>query len=450
MSPGLDAVLSKFDCPVSGPVLRQLVGDLVVPGICSLPSFSSCIDVLAFQNDSTSCRPVLCDHAARSNGLDSHGGGSDTQPAGRSLAGCGVNTVCLASAGLGSNAGKDRDGDSKIVLGSGVIQELMQYFGRINPSTTDMKHWPPSVAIGWKSLVSRKSPCELGILSWNTNGRLDLRGCRESLLKRWSMKGFVDVGLIQEHFKKVGSPIFNLFGAAWWNLSSGAVGGATGRRSGGCAIFGQPCLEVGHGFQVEGGRVCGILVSGGLLLSLYFPTKKPKQPIAQYGEIYSTFVDDLIKTVGRLISGYKISWIACGADLNAHFAGSGLPPRRKDDFPAIQVRRFMSRFNLTSLAMKICPGRFTCLNSRGGVSCLDTFLVSDELYKSGAVTLYEVLDFVEHGSDHSPVYLRLKVYPSWIKRPVLPKRRILKRSGIKSLEKKLGLNSGTREEPLSR
>ena len=62
-------------------------------------------------------------------------------------------------------------------------------------------------------------------------GKLDLRGCRESLLKRWSMKGFVDIGLIQEHFKKSGTPLFDLFGPSWWNLSSGAVGGGRGRRS---------------------------------------------------------------------------------------------------------------------------------------------------------------------------------------------------------------------------
>ena len=90
----------------------------------------------------------------------------------------------------------------------------------------------------------------------------------------------------------------------------------------------------------------------------------------------------------------------------------------------------MSKFGLVSLAMEICPQRFTCSNSRGGASCLDTFLLRVGLYKSGAVTLYEVLDFVEHGSDHSPVYLRLKVQPTWINTPNLPKRRILKRSGI--------------------
>ena len=77
---------------------------------------------------------------------------------------------------------------------------------------------------------------------------------------------------------------------------------------------------------------------------------------------------------------------------------------------------------------------------------MDTFLVSAELYRSGAVTLYEVMDFIEHGSDHSPVYLRLKVYPTWIKCPTPPKRRILKKPGIESLVKKLSKKSVCRNE----
>ena len=134
------------------------------------------------------------------------------------------------------------------------------------------------------------------------------------------MKGFVDIGLIQEHFKEAGTPLFDLFGPSWWNLSSGAIGEARGRRSGGCAIFGQPGLEVGKGFQHEGGRICGIFVFGGLILCLYFPAKGPKQSIVQYRESFATF-DDLIKVVDETILDCKVSWIACGADLNAHFLG---------------------------------------------------------------------------------------------------------------------------------
>ena len=40
-----------------------------------------------------------------------------------------------------------------------------------------------------------KSKNELGMLSWKINGRLELRGCHESLLGRWALKGFMDVGL---------------------------------------------------------------------------------------------------------------------------------------------------------------------------------------------------------------------------------------------------------------
>ena len=172
--------------------------------------------------------------------------------------------------------------ESVVILKSAVINELRQYCGRIGPSTQDVKGWPSSVANRWINLNSPKSSYELGVLSWNTNGRLDFRGCRESLLRRWSMKGFVDVGLIQEHFKKTGAPLFDLFGPSWWNVSSGAVGESMGRRSGGCAIFGQPSLQTCQGLQHKSGRICGLFTSGGLLLSIYFPTKRPKQLIDQY------------------------------------------------------------------------------------------------------------------------------------------------------------------------
>ena len=124
---------------------------------------------------------------------------------------------------------------------------------------------------------SPKATDELAVLSWNTNGRLSLRGCRENLLRRWVRKGFVDVALIQEHFKDDNSPLFNLFGSEWRNFSSGAVGNDCGRKSGGCAIFVQPCLCSGDGFQCPGGRVCGLFNSGGLLLNVYFPTKEQRQ-----------------------------------------------------------------------------------------------------------------------------------------------------------------------------
>ena len=111
-------------------------------------------------------------------------------------------------------------GKSLEVLKYRVIKELSQYCGSIDPSPTNLMMWPTSVASRWKNLNKSKSSEELGILSWNTNGRLNFRGCRESLLKRWSVKGFVDIGLIQEHFRKDGAPLYNLFGPAWWNIST--------------------------------------------------------------------------------------------------------------------------------------------------------------------------------------------------------------------------------------
>ena len=100
----------------------------------------------------------------------------------------------------------------------------------------------------------------------------------------------------------------------------------------------------------------------------------------------------------------------CGTDTNAHFIGSGSPPRMKDDWAAIEVRRFMKRFGLTSLAEKFCPSQPTRINSRGHQSCLDTFLVSNELLLSGAITMFEVVDWIETGSDHCPLYLRVRVF----------------------------------------
>ena len=143
------------------------------------------------------------------------------------------------------------------------------------------------------------------------------------------------------------------------------------------------------------------------------------------------------------ICKHSVSWIVCGADLNAHFRGCGTPPRRKDDFAATLVRRSMTKFSLETITLEMNPDRFTCLNSRGAASCLDTTLVSRELYCSGGVRLYKVLDFIEHGSDQSPVYLRLRVYPSWSKTSKPPNRRFLKKSGMEYLRRGLSASSRT-------
>ena len=87
---------------------------------------------------------------------------------------------------------------------------------------------------------------------------------------------------------------------------------------------------------------------------------------------------------------------------------TGLPLRSNDDFSVKEIRRFMGRYCLVSLALELCPDRFTYLNSRGHMSCLDSFLVSHDLYDSGRVTMYEVVDFMEHGSDHSLFIYGLK------------------------------------------
>ena len=209
-------------------------------------------------------------------------------------------------------------------------------------------------------------------------------------MRRWARKGFVDVALIQEHFKGDNSPLFDLFGSGWWNFSTGAVGNDCGRKSGGCAIFVQPCLNLGEGFQYPGGRICGLCTSGGLLLNVYFPTREQRQSSEKYREMFNAFVLKLSNIVEKAVCDYHISWIACGADLNAHFAGSGIPPRRSDDHAASRIRKFMKRFNLMSMAEEICPDRFTYMNSRGAASCLDSFLVSRHLYQDGGITMYEL------------------------------------------------------------
>ena len=75
-----------------------------------------------------------------------------------------------------------------------LLQQIKSYFGLGSSPVLDL--WPVSVQKRWKELNRPKTSDELGVLSWNVNGNLDLLGCRESLLQRWSVCGFVDVGLI--------------------------------------------------------------------------------------------------------------------------------------------------------------------------------------------------------------------------------------------------------------
>ena len=129
---------------------------------------------------------------------------------------------------------------------------------------------------------------------------------------------------------------------------------------------------------------------------------------------------------------------------------TGIPPRRSYDYTAKQIRGFMRRFKLISMASELCPNRYTYLNSRGGVSCIDTFLVSSELYLKGGVTMFEIIDFIEHGSDHCPVYIRLNVHPEWKKKPKIHGRRIIRKSGYESLRQKLTKGSSHRSGVVTR
>ena len=193
-------------------------------------------------------------------------------------------------------------------------------------------------------------------------------------------------------------------------------------------------------------------MSDGLILDVYFPTKPAGFSMATYRYAFSSFVDELIAEVVSCINregnNRVISWLICGTDTNAHFSGSGSPPRRKDDWAAREVRRFMRKFGLVSLAEELCPNKSTRMNSRGNKSCLDTFLVSKWLFKDGRVLMYDVLDWFETGSDHCPIYLRVRVYPDWCKRLKPQTRRIFKTSGLKKLRNKLE-NVDTRSSVVS-
>ena len=202
-------------------------------------------------------------------------------------------------------------------------------------------------------------------------------------------------------------------------------------------LLGQPCLSSKGGFQQPGGRICGLFISSGLVLNIYFPSRSCGQTITDCRNYFISFIDELINFTEEKIRSGAVSWLACGTDTNAHFKWANYPPRKTDDFAARQVRKFMRKFGLISLSEKICPDRFTFLNSRGGSSSLDSFLVSVWLWESGCVVLYEVLDFLEHGSDHSPVYVKLKVFPKWIKKPKVTRRRIINYRGMESLRKRL-------------
>ena len=82
---------------------------------------------------------------------------------------------------------------------SELLKELRTYTTKIFPSPSEVLSWPKIATERWNYVNRHKSSDILAVISWNTNGRLDLRGCRENLLRRWVQKGFVNVALIQEH-----------------------------------------------------------------------------------------------------------------------------------------------------------------------------------------------------------------------------------------------------------
>ena len=138
-------------------------------------------------------------------------------------------------------------------------------------------------------------------------------------------------------------------------------------------IYGNPCLCTNRGFRHSSGRLCGVFISGGLIINIYFPTRENRQKLEAYRETFAAFVNEVQEVLEKFTSNTNVSWIICGADINAHFAGSGLPPRRNDDYAATCIRSFMKSFDLVSLAEKVCPTTFTFLNSRGGCPVLIPF-----------------------------------------------------------------------------
>ena len=86
-------------------------------------------------------------------------------------------------------------------LNGKIVEELDVGFDHVAFSEDKLISFPKEVKLKWKSLNERKSRRDLGFLTWNVNGRLDLRGCRESLVRQWILRGSVDLVFIQKHFQ---------------------------------------------------------------------------------------------------------------------------------------------------------------------------------------------------------------------------------------------------------
>ena len=96
-----------------------------------------------------------------------------------------------------------------------LMEELKKCSATIGCSLDKFISWPEEVKMVWKSLNGRKSGRDTGFLTWNVNGRLDLRGCHESLLRCWVMGGSVDIVMIQEHFQKGSAGSINFLSPDW-------------------------------------------------------------------------------------------------------------------------------------------------------------------------------------------------------------------------------------------
>ena len=64
-----------------------------------------------------------------------------------------------------------------------LISELNEYCGKYTTSELLESSWPKSVAERWIGLNAEKSKDDLGLLSWNVNGRLELLAVGYSKVK---------------------------------------------------------------------------------------------------------------------------------------------------------------------------------------------------------------------------------------------------------------------------
>ena len=103
-----------------------------------------------------------------------------------------VSGVAMDSRFGASFSNKRNVGSAVVGPGQGITGGLPSQTVELgNYTDGNLGSWPISVSERWERLHLPKSRDELALLSWNTNGRLELRGCRESLLRRWARKGLL-------------------------------------------------------------------------------------------------------------------------------------------------------------------------------------------------------------------------------------------------------------------